>query len=107
MKAEPDFNSISNLNKLIHEPARISVLSLLSVVEEADFIFIMNSTGLTQGNLSSHLAKLEDAAYIEIEKSFKGKRPHTIVRLTDSGHRELIEYIKTIKKFISYFSPGL
>jgi len=103
MKADPDFKEIITVNKLIHEPARMAVISLLSVVEEADFTFIMNSTDLTQGNLSSHLTRLEEAGYIEIEKTFRGKRPHTIVRLTGSGQAELEAYIKTVKEFLRYF----
>ncbi len=103
MKTNPDFSIIAGINKLIHEPARMAIISLLSVVEEADFIFLMNSTGLTQGNLSSHLARLEEAGYVEIEKTFKGKRPHTVARITDSGQRELDLYLKTIKAFLNYF----
>jgi len=103
MKANNDFSIIAGINRLIHEPARMAVISLLSVVEESDFTFLMNSTGLTQGNLSSHLAKLEEAGYVEIKKTFKGKRPHTIARLTDSGQEELNQYIKIIKEFLSYF----
>ncbi|MEE4214612.1 MAG: transcriptional regulator [Bacteroidales bacterium] len=100
MKDDIDFKEIIAVNKLIHEPARMAVISLLSVVEEADFIFIMNSTGLTQGNLSSHLAKLEEAGYVEIEKTFRGKRPHTLIRLTGSGLNELTLYLKTVKRFL-------
>ncbi len=103
MKTNNDFSIIAGINRLIHEPARMAVISLLSVVEESDFTFLMSSTGLTQGNLSSHLAKLEEAGYVEIKKTFKGKRPHTIARLTDSGQAELNQYIKTIKEFLSYF----
>ena len=100
MKDDIDFKEIIAVNKLIHEPARMAVISILSVVEEADFIFIMNSTGLTQGNLSSHLAKLEEAGYIEIEKTFRGKRPHTLIKLTESGLNELALYLKTVKRFL-------
>jgi DNA-binding transcriptional ArsR family regulator len=103
MKAKNDFSIISGVNRLIHEPARMAIISLLSVVEESDFTFLMNSTGLTQGNLSSHLARLEEAGYVEIDKTFKGKRPHTVARLTDSGQEELNLYIRTIKEFLSYF----
>ncbi|MEA1886956.1 MAG: transcriptional regulator [Bacteroidota bacterium] len=103
MKANTDFSIIAGINRLIHEPARMAVISLLSVVEEADFTFLMNSTGLTQGNLSSHLAKLEEAGYVEIEKTFRGKRPHTIVRLTDEGKDQLEKYLTTVKTFLSYF----
>ena len=78
-------SEILNLDKTIHEPARIVILTLLSVVDKTDFLFLKNSTELTQGNLSSHLAKLENAGYIEIEKTFKGKRPLTLISISKKG----------------------
>ena len=91
---------IIQLDKIIHEPARIAILTLLSVVEKADFLFLKYNTGLTQGNLSSHLAKLENAGYVIIEKTFKGKRPLTRIKLSEAGKREFEKYLKTIKQFI-------
>ena len=91
---------IISLDKVIHEPARIAILTMLSIVDKTDFIFLKNSTGLTQGNLSSHLTKLENADYIIIEKTFKGKRPLTLVQLSDKGKTEFAEYLKTIKNYI-------
>jgi DNA-binding transcriptional ArsR family regulator len=73
------------LDRLIHEPARLAILTMLSSVAAADFVFLQRSTGLTQGNLSSHLTKLEDAGLVRIEKSFVGKRPNTSVALTKVG----------------------
>ena len=103
MKTKPDFSSISGIDKLIHEPARIAIISLLSVIDEADFQYIMTQTGLTQGNLSSHLSKLENAGYVEIEKSFKGKRPHTVLKLSDSGTKAWEQYLNTLRKFVGSF----
>lgn len=94
-------SEIISLDRIIHEPARIAILSLLSVVEKSDFIFLKNSTGLTQGNLSSHLAKLENAGYVEIEKTFKGKRPLTLVQISDSGKQQFVTYLKILKKYIN------
>jgi DNA-binding MarR family transcriptional regulator len=96
----PDIRQIIDVDKLIHEPARIAVLSLLYVVDSADFLFIMNQTGLTQGNLSSHLAKLEDSSIIEIIKSFQGKRPHTSIKLTKSGRKRFENYLFSMKGFL-------
>jgi DNA-binding transcriptional ArsR family regulator len=96
----PDVRQIIDVDKLIHEPARIAVLSLLYVVDSADFLFIMNQTGLTQGNLSSHLTKLEDASIIEIIKSFQGKRPHTTIKLTKSGRDRFEKYLFSMKGFL-------
>ena len=101
MKTNFDFNTLVSVNRIVHEPSRAAVLILLSVVEEADFTFIMNSTGLTQGNLSSHLSKLEEAGMIEIRKGFRGKRPNTSLSITSSGREELSLYIKTMKSLFN------
>jgi len=79
-------------NRLIHEPGRLAALVVLHAVEEADFLFLMDQTGLTKGNLSSHTAKLEAAGYVEIEKGFVGKVPRTIYRLTKTGATALQQY---------------
>jgi len=89
-----------DIDKTIHEPARLMITAYLSVVESADFIFLMNQTGLTQGNLSFHLSKLEESGYVAIKKKFVGKRPHTMLSITDKGHRTLKEYLKTMKDLI-------
>ena len=78
--------------RLIHEPARLAILVVLKAVEEADFLFLMDQTNLTKGNLSSHSAKLEAAGYLEVEKMFVGKIPRTVYRLTDEGAEALQEY---------------
>lgn len=85
---------MDDVDRIIHEPARLTIMALLSGAEEADFIFLMRETGLTKGNLSSHLGKLEDAAYIEIEKKFRGKIPLTVLRITPKGRAALRTYRK-------------
>lgn len=92
--------SLAEIDRLIHEPARLSVMALLYVVDSADFIFLMNQTGLTWGNLSAHLSKLEEAGYIEVEKSFKGKRPNTELRLTPAGRQAFQAYRSRIKQLL-------
>ncbi len=87
---------MNDVDRIIHEPARLMILALLSGAKEADFLFLLRETGLTKGNLSNHLAKLEGAAYVEIEKTFRGKIPLTVVRLTASGRAALQQYRKTI-----------
>lgn len=79
-------------DRLIHEPGRLAILVILSAVEEADFLFLVNQTGMTKGNLSSHTAKLERAGYIEIDKSISGKTTRTVYRLTDEGAGALRAY---------------
>jgi DNA-binding transcriptional ArsR family regulator len=87
---------MGEVDRIIHEPARLMIVALLSGAEQVDFLFLMRETGLTKGNLSSHLAKLEEAAYIEIEKTFRGKIPMTLVRLTPQGRNALQDYRKTM-----------
>jgi DNA-binding transcriptional ArsR family regulator len=88
---------LAGIDRVIHEPARLMIVALLAAVKEADFQYLHQSTGLTKGNLSVHLSKLEAAGYIAIEKSFRGKYPLTICRLTEQGREVLGAYRKLIK----------
>ncbi len=83
---------IADLDRQIHEPARLMILSVLYVVASADFGFLMSQTGLTYGNLSSHMSKLEEGGYIEVVKRFNGKRPNTMLRLTEAGRAAFQDY---------------
>lgn len=87
---------MSGLDRLIHEPARLVIVALLSGVEEAGFLYLLRETGFSKGNLSSHLAKLEQAAYVGIEKKFRGKIPLTVVRLTREGRAAFEDYRKAM-----------
>lgn len=91
---------LSGLDRVIHEPARMLITSLLSVVEQADFLFLMSHTGLTAGNLSSHLSKLEEAGYVTVEKRFVGKKQNTRLSLTDLGRTAFQEYRSRIKSLL-------
>jgi len=84
-KKEPGDGIQPDIDRIVHEPARLKILAYLYVVNSADFVFLLSRTGLTWGNLSSHMSKLEDADYIEVEKAFKDKRPHTMLSLTEKG----------------------
>ena len=84
--------AIAGVDRLVHEPGRLLVLATLAVVSRADFLYVMRETGLTQGNLSSHLAKLEAAGYVAVEKTFVGKLPRTTLSLTDTGRDALRAY---------------
>jgi DNA-binding MarR family transcriptional regulator len=79
------FRQIADLDRLIHEPARLMIAATLYCVKEADFLYLQNQTDSTKGNLSSHLAKLEESGYVEIEKTYRGKIPMTLCRLTKKG----------------------
>lgn len=97
-KASNDQQQQMDIDKLIHEPARLKILAQLYVVESADFIFIMRQTGLTQGNVSSHLNKLENAEYVEIKKGYVGKRPHTMITLTKKGREAFKKYVQSMRQ---------
>lgn len=97
--------AVSDVDKIIHEPGRLNIMALLYVVEKADFTFVMGQTGLTRGNLSSHLSKMEAAGYVDIEKTFKGKRPLTLLRLTDNGRSAFQAYIRNMKQALEQL-PG-
>ena len=90
-----------SIDKLIHEPARLNIMTRLYVVESADFLFMMRQTGLTFGNLSAHMSKLEEAGYIDIIKEFVGKKPHTMLKLTKKGRRAFDDYRKKMKQFFN------
>ena len=92
-----ELQPIANIDRLIHEPARLMIMSYLYVVESADFTFLMRQTGLTWGNLSSHMTKLEDAGYIEVEKEFIGKKPNTMLKLTEKGRAAFQEYRQNMR----------
>jgi DNA-binding MarR family transcriptional regulator len=87
---EPDGELV--LDRLIHEPGRLAILTVLSSAQDADFVFLQRTTGLTKGNLSSHLTKLEEARLIEIEKRFIRKKPNTSVALTPLGRTRIAHH---------------
>jgi DNA-binding MarR family transcriptional regulator len=89
---DTDLQTIADIDRIVHEPARLLILGILFVVEGTDFLYLMHQTGLTRGNLSSHLSKLETADYINIKKEFVGKIPRTLLRLTDKGREALETY---------------
>jgi len=92
---------VKEIDRLIHEPARLLIMAHLYVVEGADFLYLMNQTGLTFGNLSSHMSRLEEAGYIEVEKAFVDKRPNTRLRLTDAGRRAFENYRENMRRLLA------
>jgi len=93
----PELQALATLDRIIHEPARLMIMTVLYAVGEADFLYLQRECGLTQGNLSSHLAKLEDAKYVSIDKTFKGKYPLTICRLTVEGRTAFEAYVQKMR----------
>jgi DNA-binding transcriptional ArsR family regulator len=80
------------LDQVIHQPSRLAIVTTLYALDEADFLYLLRETGLTKGNLSAHLSKLEEAEYVIIEKSFQGKIPQTVCRLSDEGRSAFEAY---------------
>jgi DNA-binding MarR family transcriptional regulator len=95
---DPGVRNLAEVDRLVHEPARLMILMVLYSVESADFTFLVNATELTDGNLSSHLSKLEDAGYVKVEKGFVGKKPRTTLQLTEEGRRAVEDYSRTMQQ---------
>jgi DNA-binding MarR family transcriptional regulator len=103
------FEDLAELDRLVHEPARLAILTALSVARSADFLYLQRLTGLTKGNLSSHLAKLEGAELVEIEKEFVGKMPHTSVSLTRTGRAAIERHWRRLEELrdrVARWEPG-
>lgn len=88
----PEENPLVGIDPLIHAPARLMVITYLYVVESLDFVYLKRVSGLSWGNLSTHLTKLEDAGYVSIKKTFQDKKPHTMIQLTELGRKAFREY---------------
>ncbi len=95
-----DLRNLANVDRLIHEPARLLIMAILSAVESADFLYLLRETGLTKGNLSAHLVRLEEAGYVKIEKGFRGKVPQTTCSLTAAGRAAFRDYRVRMKRAV-------
>ncbi len=100
-RGEPAARGLANINQIIHAPARLMVLTYLYVVESADYVFLAQLTGLTWGNLSTHLTKLEKAGYVEIRRGFDGKKPRSTIRLTAQGRSAFRAYKNSMQKVLN------
>ena len=102
------FEEMAGLDRLVHEPARLAILTALAACQRADFVFLQRITGLTVGNLSSHLSKLEEGGLVQVEKQFVGRRPNTLVQLTESGRRAVAAHwqqLEALRKSASEWKP--
>jgi len=99
-KHNSERHPLIDIDRVIHAPARLMVMTYLYVVENADFIFLMNLTELTWGNLSSHLSKLEQAEYVVIKKTFVGKKPRTMIRLSKKGREAFQAYKQEMQQVL-------
>jgi DNA-binding transcriptional ArsR family regulator len=93
-------HSILSLDRVVHEPARLAILTVLSAAAEVEFLFLQRITGLSKGNLSSHTQKLEAAGYLETVKVFRGRIPVTSFRITDEGRVALKAYHKQLRALL-------
>lgn len=103
--SQPPGDSIPSLDRIIHEPARLAILTILSSVEEADFNYLIAALGLSRGNLSSHMARLADAGYVEVRKRFLGTVPNTSYSLLPAGRDALSAYWKAMDGIRSGTAP--
>jgi DNA-binding MarR family transcriptional regulator len=95
-----DEQPLYDVDRVIHEPARLLLATILYTADQADFLFLLNETGLTKGNLSAHLSKLEATGYVEIEKTYRGKVPQTLCRLTEAGRKAFETYRKQMNQIL-------
>lgn len=98
------FRDLTSVDRVIHEPARLMIMAILYPLQEADFLYLLRETGLTKGNLSAHLAKLEDAHYVNIAKTFHGKVPRTLLSLTEEGRTAFRDYRDRLRRTIDKLS---
>ncbi len=96
-----DLQAFAEIDKVIHEPTRLMLMAYLSVVVSADFLFLMRETGLTRGNLSSHMSKLEEAGYVKVKKEFVDKKPRTLFYFTDEGRAAFRLYREQMQQVLN------
>ena len=94
----PQVQAIAELDRVIHEPGRLMVVALLFAVDRSDFLYLQHETGINKGTLSSHLSRLEEAGYLEVSKTYRGKVPQTLLRLTGAGRKAFEEYRRKLRK---------
>ena len=99
-QSKPDLGPIEKLDPAIHAPARLMILAFLGAVESADFTFLLTQTGLTRGNLSTHISRLEEAGYVRVRKEFVERVPRTLYKLTDSGRKAIALYRENMQQVI-------
>ena len=101
-----DRQGMEEIDRLIHSPARLTIVRVLAVLAAADFTFLLNQTGLTRGNLSSNLGKLEEAGYVAIKKEFVNKIPRTVVRLSSKGRKAVNAYCDQMRQVLDELEPS-
>lgn len=98
---------LRELNRLLQEPARLAIMTVLENCKSADFLSLQTLTGLTKGNLSAHVQKLEVAGLLEVKKSFVARKPHTMLVLTAEGRRQIAAHWKQLERLRRAAGPKL
>ena len=101
-QSQPDLSAIEQLDQAIHAPARLMILAFLAAIDSADFTFLLTQTGLTRGNLSTHISRLEEAGYVEVKKDFVDRIPRTLYTLTGNGRKAITLYRKNMRQVIDH-----
>jgi DNA-binding MarR family transcriptional regulator len=96
-----ELQPIADIDPLIHAPTRLKIMAYLSIVESADFSFLMRQTAITRGNLSVNLRKLEEAGYVSITKEFVDRIPRTLIRLTEAGSQAIQTYRENMQNVLN------
>lgn len=91
---------LGEIDPIIHAPARLNIMMILYVVESLDYTFLKNQSGLSWGNLATHLGKLEETGYVHIQKGYQGKKPHSMIKLTSQGRSAFREYRSTFQQLL-------
>jgi DNA-binding MarR family transcriptional regulator len=99
-EGSPNSPNTMDLDPLIHAPARLNIMMLLYVVESLDYVFLKNQTGLSWGNLATHLGKLDQAGYVQIKKGYQGKKPHSMIQLTKQGRSAFQAYKRGFQQLL-------
>ena len=103
----PDYQLPRKFDPLIHQPARLAIMAVLAGCESADFSYLLEATDIDKGSLSKHLSKLEEAGYVQITKSFKGKYPNTSAALTANGRKAFKQYRRHYQEFARIMSSWM
>ena len=99
-QSDKEAAGLEGIDRLIHEPGRLAIMARLNLVEEADWLFLKRQTGLSFGNLASHLTRLEAAGYVESDKTFVDRKPHTVVRITPLGREAFEKYREQMRGWL-------
>jgi len=90
--------TFADLDRVIHEPGRLMIVALLFAVDRTDFLYLLHETGMNKGTLSSHISRLEEAGYVQVTKTYRGKVPQTLLRLSSAGRKAFEQYRRKLKE---------